>query len=468
MKIALVHYHLKTGGVTTVLKHQVEVLQPVCEVIVLTGNRDGMKLPCQVIEIPDLGYDQPAGRPVAGERTAERVFAALQRVWPGGCDVLHIHNPLLAKNRGLLQIIERLRLAGINLFLQIHDFAEDGRPEAFYEEPYPRDCHYGVLNQRDADILLSAGLKRGGIHMIPNAVAVPSFDTSRRKKSEVLYPVRAIRRKNLGEAILLCTYLGDRRRLIVSQPPNSPSDTASYLDWVTWARAKHLPIEFEAGRNRGFCALMRDAESVITTSISEGFGLAFLESWTAGKHLWGRRIDAVCRDLEHHGLRLGFLYDRIDIPMAWIDGRLFRQRWQQTVRRAAGRYGRSVRADRIDRAFSRMTVGDRIDFGLLDETTQRRVLNRLVSKPFAGTELARMNPCLGHPGEVQDVSSLIETNRRVVLQHYGLDGYRSRLLGIYDRVINHPVIHCIDKKVLFEAFFDLNRFSLLQWGSYEG
>jgi len=38
MKIAFIHYHLKTGGVTTVLKQQVEVLRDTCDIMVLTGE----------------------------------------------------------------------------------------------------------------------------------------------------------------------------------------------------------------------------------------------------------------------------------------------------------------------------------------------------------------------------------------------------------------------------------------------
>ncbi len=33
MKIAFVHYHLKTGGVTTVIKQQIQSIQPTCEVL---------------------------------------------------------------------------------------------------------------------------------------------------------------------------------------------------------------------------------------------------------------------------------------------------------------------------------------------------------------------------------------------------------------------------------------------------
>jgi hypothetical protein len=158
MKIAFVHYHLKTGGVTTVLRRQIAAIQGACETLVLTGDRAANELPCKVVEIPGLGYDQPGAFPTAPDMVAERVLKALSEKWPGGCDVLHVHNPTLAKNRQFLQIIKRLQQSGVNLFLQIHDFAEDGRPHVYFEEEYPENCHYGVINTRDAKSLLAAGL----------------------------------------------------------------------------------------------------------------------------------------------------------------------------------------------------------------------------------------------------------------------------------------------------------------------
>ena len=38
MKIALMHYHLKTGGVTTVIKQQIRAVRGICETLVLTGG----------------------------------------------------------------------------------------------------------------------------------------------------------------------------------------------------------------------------------------------------------------------------------------------------------------------------------------------------------------------------------------------------------------------------------------------
>ena len=45
MKIAFIHYHLKTGGVATVLHQQVEAIHGVCEVLVLTSKPPSVDYP---------------------------------------------------------------------------------------------------------------------------------------------------------------------------------------------------------------------------------------------------------------------------------------------------------------------------------------------------------------------------------------------------------------------------------------
>lgn len=468
MKIAFVHFHLKTGGVTTVLHRQVAALQDTCDLLVLTGDPSSTVFPCEVAELPELDYDRPGLSPPDPDRAARRVLQVLSDKWPGGCDVLHVHNPTLAKNRSFLQIIKRLQHSGVNLFLQIHDFAEDGRPDVYFSEDYPGNCHYGVINARDAEILLASGLDRSGLHLVPNAVGGLTVDTGRGPCPRVLYPVRAIRRKNLGEAILLSIFFDNGQRLAVTQPPNSPTDVVSYRDWVAWVAKNNLSVDFEVGKDADFGTLMASAQSVVTTSIAEGFGFTFLEPWTAGKLLWGRRIKGICEEFESRGIRLDSLYDRIDVPLSLIDEKAFGRDWHQAVLRAAGYYGNSIAEDAISDAFARMIRDQRVDFGLLSETFQRQILVRLIHDPSARADLVALNPWLSRPGVVSAAPAMVDHNRRSVLEQYGLDQYRTRLLNVYERVAGHAVRHRIDKKALLDAFFDLDRFSLLQWGRYDG
>lgn len=468
MKIAFVHYHLKTGGVTAVLKRQIVALGDACDRFVLTGDRAAAQLPCAVEEIAGLGYDRAGQSPLSPQRVAEQVCQTLHRKWPDGCDILHIHNPTLAKNRGFLQIIRHLQHSGTALFLQIHDFAEDGRPQVYFDEPYPEDCHYGVINRRDEAILKAAGLDASGLHYLPNAVDVMPAQASRQPRAQALYPVRAIRRKNLGEAILLSLYFREGQRLAITQPPNSPADTASYRDWAAWSAANALPVDFEVGRKTPFASLVAASQSILTTSISEGFGLVFLEPWTAGKPLWGRRLDDICSDYQKNGVDLNALYDRIDVPLDWLDRENFSRRWRDAVGNAAERFGYTLPNATVSKALNRMVQKGRVDFGMLHEESQRQILSRLIASPSTKKELIRINPWLFDAGKAAAAPSVIEKNRKAVLDHYGMARYRDRLLRIYDRVVSQPVRHRIDKKILLQSFFKLENFSLLKWAAYAG
>ena len=149
MKIAFLHYHLKTGGVTTCLKQQAEALKNDCDIFVITGEKSEGAFPVDTFHIPELAYSSVYTKPINPQDIADIVFNAIQTRFNGPADILHVHNPLLAKNKNFLKILNALQNKGVTLFLQIHDFAEDGRPPSYFAEEYPADCHYSVVNSRD-------------------------------------------------------------------------------------------------------------------------------------------------------------------------------------------------------------------------------------------------------------------------------------------------------------------------------
>jgi len=463
MRVAFLHYHLKTGGVTSVIKQQVAALNESCEILVLTGNPASTLLPCQVVEISGLDYGPTDTPPVRPKVIAQQILKTLADIWPAGCDVLHIHNPTLAKNRTLLPCIQLLQSSGIKLFLQIHDFAEDGRPYAYSREAYPSDCHYGVINVRDAEVLQLAGLSPSGVHLLPNAIQPLPVVKKTFSERFVLYPVRAIRRKNIGEALLLSLYLKPGRFLYVTQPPNSPTDIKSYLDWRSFVKNHGLNVRFDMGKKHDFLALAGAASTMITTSITEGFGFSFLEPWTAKKMLWGRRLGAICRDFEANGLCLGTLYDRVEIPLDWFDSKGFLEAWCAAALQADEIFGYVKPPGEVRQLAQSMIHKGVVDFGVLNETYQRQVLEYLITHPDARQDLAWMTPQLTAPAQDKE---MIEHNHQVVRRHYDPKKYAGRLLAVYQKVVKNSVCHRIDKPSLLDAFFDLNHFSLLKWGPY--
>lgn len=467
MKIAFIHYHLKTGGVTTVLKQQVAAVTPSNEALVITGDPAEARLKADIVHLPELAYSTDRKGTFNAAGVARQILKAIQDRFSGPCDVLHLHNPTLAKNRQFLEVIRALQNEGVNIFLQIHDFAEDGRPQAYFNAEYPVDCHYGVVNKRDYEILLKAGLKKEGLHLVENAVNVPSLVRQpETEKSMVLYPIRAIRRKNIGEAVLLSLFLKPGQNLAITLPPNSPVDIRSYRDWKAFVQQQELKVEFDQGLYCKFEDLVLSADFLITTSITEGFGFSFLEPWLFGKLLWGRKIGDICRDFETNGIHLEHLYSGIYVPVDWIGFSQFRQKWSACVLNACSLFEYSIEPSHISRAFDCITKDGFIDFGLLDESCQRQAAARLLSDDRAIRQLMGRNPFLSHPGDVSNPEELIALNRNAIMRHYTPEAYRTKLLDTYHQVSSTPIKHKIDKSVLIESFLKPEEFSLLKWGEY--
>ncbi len=121
--------------------------------------------------------------------------------------------------------------------------------------------------------------------------------------------------------------------------------------------------------------------------------------------------------------------------------------------------------EKIEKSFAKITKNDNIDFGLLDETFQKKIISRLLSNKRDTGKLIRLNPYLSYPGDIANKDELIQNNMRAVLNSYNKTLYREKLVSIYSRVISKPVSHCINKNILLSAFLDLEQFSLLKWNA---
>ena len=89
--------------------------------------------------------------------------------------------------------------------------------------------------------------KKEGLHLLPNRVQALTQDEGlpKRRSRQVLYPIRAIRRKNIGEAILVSLFFRQGDRLAVTLPPNSPADQEGYATWKAFVQEYHLPVSHQ-------------------------------------------------------------------------------------------------------------------------------------------------------------------------------------------------------------------------------
>ncbi|NNL75076.1 MAG: hypothetical protein HKO68_01930, partial [Desulfobacterales bacterium] len=245
-----------------------------------------------------------------------------------------------------------------------------------------------------------------------------------------------------------------------------PADIGSYEGWKSFVKGEKLNIEFDKGLNHDFKTLVQSANFLITTSITEGFGFSYLEPWVLSKLLWGRKLTAICRDFEMNGVQLEHLYTKLRVPVDWMGRRQFYKKWSACVSRTSELFNISVDNAVIRNAFESITRDGIIDFGVLDEVSQKRVILVLIGSRKKTEKLIQLNPFLLNPGSVANQSELIKCNHDAILHNYNPKTYSQRLREIYGKVSNSAVKHQIDKAVVISEFFNLEEFSLLKWSDY--
>lgn len=441
MKVAIVHYHLQRGGVTTVIENAVEALNGVGVDCAVIGGLPykGTRLKKHAC-VEGLQYCQKSRS--NGSTLARELKAVAKELLGHAPDIWHIHNHSLGKSIVFPELIKTLAEAGERLYLQLHDFAEDGRPQNYQllkegldlaevDSPYPvrGNIHYAVINSRDAGYLKAAGMPEGVLSIMPNAIVGKELPGDLRnplpetQKRLLLYPTRGIRRKNMGELLLLSMLMDDGETLLASTlPPENPVWHPIYEHWERLGKELGLPVLFGVGTRPGtrFEDWIGRSECLLTTSIQEGFGLAYLEPWLFGKPLAGRNLPDITEDFA--GIDLSNLYTQIPVPIELLsDG--FEDKVKHTLSCYYESYGLGLPQGAVNAYMSAKGNTGRVDFGTLDEAEQERIIRAIYRDP----ELKATLPCIK-----TDVSpAVITQNRTVTAETYNLEQYAKRLFRDY-------------------------------------
>ena len=202
MNVVILHCHFERGGVTQVVENHVRWLRDcdrVEQIVLVSGDRAG-GLSDQTIDsvamvtIPDFDYDSAGetytfnGLSSRSESMARALRSRLEALGISSDDsVLHWHNHSLGKNTAAPAAIRQMALSGWKLVLQIHDFAEDNRPENYrrliqasgaagkaaldqYLYPVASQIHFATLTRADASVLNRLGVPATRTHCLPNSV----------------------------------------------------------------------------------------------------------------------------------------------------------------------------------------------------------------------------------------------------------------------------------------------------------
>lgn len=439
MRVAILHYHLRPGGVTRVIEMAWAALhERGLDVLVITGEPApaGSRIPASSIQVvPELCYGVSARD---GELLRAEVEAAELRHWGQRADVLHFHNHALGKNFALPLAISAWAKQGRRLLLQIHDFAENGRPANYWkllEElggveglgqclyPVASQVAYAVLTTSDAARLKQGGLSEGA-SLLPNPVSLPDESQPIPRDAFyadrlIVYPTRAIRRKNIGEALLWAAWAAPGEQVILTAAPEQGPDVARHADWRSFAEELGLPIEFEAQKRfgRSTADFLMTADVCLTTSVAEGFGMAFLEPWLAGSCLAGRDLPSVTADFRQAGVVLDGVYARMDVSAEGLSKSALLEDIEGNIRATCAAYGVPYEKEFLDAAFASVWRNGLVDFGRLGEAHQRAVIRAV----WDG----------GEKQSLPDSSDRTETNRAIILQEFSLSKYAERLAHIY-------------------------------------
>jgi hypothetical protein len=354
-------------------------------------------------------------------------------------DVVWAHNLSLGRNLLLAEALAEVCAAsGVPLVLHQHDWWFDHR---WGRWPEMRGTGYRTLaaaaaavfpagrtvqatiNQADAGVLERSWA--GASAWLPNPVGrageigEEARVRARRWLSERLgddapvwlLPTRLLRRKNVAEAILLTRWLTPEAWLVTTGGPSSAAEQG-YFDRLQeavregkWRVRLGLLAGLGVGDHPPVGDLMAASETLLMTSVQEGFGLPYLEAAGVRRPLVARRLPNVMPDLGKFGFDFPHGYDEVQVPPGlWnIGGE--RERQRDRFGRWRGSLPKPVRAWVERPAILEAGGGDRpVAFSRLTWEGQREVLRRPLEASWEGC--AGLNPWLAAWREAAQAGSM--------------------------------------------------------------
>ncbi len=148
-----------------------------------------------------------------------------------------------------------------------------------------------------------------------------------------LLPCRLLRRKNIAEALLLTRWLRPEAWLVTTGGASS-AEEQPYADALAAAVPAHRwrlrlgILQDNENEKPAVPELLAACETVLLTSLQEGFGLPYLEAAAARRPLVARELPNIAPDLAKFGFDFPQYYREV-----WVDPALFD--WQRERKRQA-------------------------------------------------------------------------------------------------------------------------------------
>lgn len=443
MKLVIVHYHLRPGGIRRIIElatpHLLQALPAVDTVVLACGEAADAKWNqnfARVIQparlefavVPALGY---YSEQTTAKLTARKMAAALAPILAGATAdncLVWAHNLGIGRNLLLTRELTRLCAARDLPFVSHHhDWWFDNRwlrwpeirrsgfrtlatvaREVFAHTPRLR---HAAINHEEASLLNQHYPATSA--WLPNLAARNETPPRARVRAAQqwlrhrlgstpapvwILPCRLLRRKNVAEALLLTRWLRPEAWLVTTGGASSADEQPYFAKLQQAAHHHHWRLRLgvlqgDEADKPAVPELLAASEAVLLTSIQEGFGLPFLEAAAAGRPLLARNLPNIAPDLHRFGFRFPQAYDEILIAPELYDvaGEQARQRkmfarWQRHLPAAVRSHtGQPLGLAPTD-------PGGAVPFSRLTLTAQLEVLAQPVARSW---ELcAPLNPFL--------------------------------------------------------------------------
>jgi len=479
-RITIFHYHLQTGGITQVIRDSVlAMLQEApeqFEIKIVSGREE------QTDEFISLLKKQLARNQIQARLTGE-VFsmigytdsletspdseaikeALLSRY---GGTIWWVHNYHIGKNphftRALIEIAQSHQ--NQHILFQIHDFPESGRfsnlkmihahagPSLY---PVYANIRYVVINSRDHDILIQAGLPSDNVFLLNNPVKTVDTgftdfwqvhdkinrwaqDTQERWITGgklILYPIRTIRRKNVLEAALFTNLLDTPANLLVTLPGSSNQEK-HYSDLVALAyKEKLVPGAWAIGNyleelQTSFSELTHAVDLILSSSIQEGFGYLFINSLLWSVPLVARDLDILDGIKSLYSPADSHFYSGIMVPLPEPERRTLQQDYLQAMTSLHGTLPEDILKG-LHGEIEQMLRSDTIDYSFLSLELQYKHLRETAHSPDYRKILREMNAEAAGAAENLLLNAKSGDTKRV-MSKFGPQAHTKQVLSILE------------------------------------
>ena len=388
--------------------------------------------------------------------------------------------------------------------------------------PNQKSVIYVTINPGDMQNLLDIGIDENRIFLLPNSIDTKSFEQKaldemnkeelkelkldkinfsdeikkriRRfakirkfnydiNRNVILAPLKSMRRKNIMESVLLTLLINEQHKethqLIVSLDAASGEDKKYSNKVKKFVKRHNLPVVIgigngiiapvseriiEKGKVKFFNMddLFGLSESIITTSLVEGFGFVYHEGWLTDKFVFGRKIPYVTNAYENNGMDFNHMYTKLNLKPEWINLERIKKKYFQKINSLRRKQGyKTISKEEFDIQFKQKKLQEGfIDFGDLDIVAQNIFVENF--KKYK-KELMEINPHIDFSVKID--TKIIKKNQQNSKKNYSLQAKAKRLENIFKESKKLIQKNTINKKVdnikVIEKYIDLENVRLL-------